>query len=1109
MKHKILSFGFGLLMAFASMPAMAQDQVVKGQVVDENGEPVIGASVTLASDKSKGTVTDFDGNYQLSVPKGGKITITYIGYMPQTIKPGGKTQLQVDSQSLEEVVVVGYGSQKKAHLTGSVSTVEMDDIQDLANGGLATSLSGLVNGLSVSGGDARPGENARLSIRDVGSLGEIGSTAQQPLFVIDGYIYPNDVKVGNTYQNLGAEAFNNLDPSEVESISVLKDASAAVYGARAANGVILVTTKKGKMGKPSISYSGNFGFTDEVSRPNMLSAYDYGRLYNAVVAADPTNTSLNHTTALFQADELEAMKSLNYDLLDKYWETGFTMRHAVNVSGATDKVNYFGGISYFKQDGNLGKLDYDRWNYRAGIDVKISDHLSANLSVSGDYGKKNKPMLKVGGTSEEKDYNLMLTRPLYIPEEVDGNYIPAYGPSNGARVQNQDYSFAVLQNNGDYTRTMTSNTNINASLSYDFGWSKILNGLKLRFSYSKSISTDKNNQFGSSYTLYQMTRRYGSGSHLYTTTSGDDPTFDYLNASNFNALNLNNGDVLSRQMIRTDNYQMNFTAQYQRKFGKHDISALFSIEKSEAESELTYASKTKPYEFTTGQDNSVKDGSEEDAQFRRSESGTLSYIGRINYVYADRYLFEFLLRSDASTKFAPSNYWGTFPAISAGWVVSEEPWFQKSNSLKFIDFLKIRASWGLTGRDNLTPWQWMQIYAQDANRGVVFGENSDSGSRITINKNNSAINPDVHWDKSYKTNIGIDFQVLNKRLAVNFDYYFEKNREMLMNIVQSVPATVGTQSASTNIGEMNSWGWELGITWRDKIGKDFKYRIGINTGYHDNEVLMMDFEDQYIYRQIQQGGRTDIGTWGMQCIGMFRSFQDIEEYFAKYNITSYMGMTKDKVRPGMLIYKDVRGAYDEATGTYAGPDGIVDKDNDQVCLSNRSNPYGFTVNLHGDWKGLAITAQFGASWGGYTTLPSAAIGVPSNSNLEFYNMPSFWNPDNMYSYQDVYDGSGNLVVKKNIDADYPNLAYGINGTTSSFWRISAASVRLSRLTLAYTLPNNWFKSVGIKNVRINITGQNILNFYNPYPDKFTNPMAGTYGNYPNLRKWDVGVNMSF
>ena len=1107
MKKYIKTLCLGLMLTFSGS-ALAQNQTVTGTVIDEMGEPVIGATVRVEGTKTA-TVTDFDGNYRIEVPKGGKIMVSYLGYKDASTK-GGQLKLEINNNELEEVVVVGYGTQKKAHLTGSVGTVDMDDVKDLANGNLASSLSGLVNGLSVEGGDARPGAPATITIRNSDDiLTGTSSSTQQPLFVIDGYIYPNDVKVGNTYQNLGAEAFNNLDPSEVESISVLKDASAAVYGARAANGVILVTTKKGKQGAPSISYSGNFGFTDEVARPKMLSAYDYGRLYNVVTAADPTNTSLNKTTALFQADELEAMKGLDYDLLDKYWETGYTMRHAVNVSGATDRVNYFGGVSYFKQDGNLGKLDYDRWNYRAGIDVKISDYLTANLTVSGDYGKKNKPMLKVGGTSDEKDYNLMLTRPRYIPEEVDGYYIPSYGPSNGARVANQDYSFAVLQNNGDYTRTMTSNSTINGSLSYDFKWSKILNGLKLRFSYSKSISTDKNNQYGSSYTLYQMTRRYGSGSHLYTPTSGDDPTFDYLNASNFNALNRNNGDILSRQMIRTDNYQMNFTAQYQRKFGKHDVSALFSIEKSEAESELTYASKTMPYEFTTGQDNSVKSGSEEDAQFRRSESGTLSYIGRLNYAYADRYLFEFLLRSDASTKFAPSNYWGTFPAVSAGWVVSEEPWFQKIKALKFVDFLKVRASWGLTGRDNLTPWQWMQIYAQDANRGVVFGENSDSGSRITINKNNSAVNTEVHWDKSYKTNIGLDFQVLNKRLAINLDYYYQKDREILINKVQDVPATVGTQSASTNLGEMNSWGWELGITWRDKIGKDFKYRIGINTGYHDNEVLNMDFEDQYIYRQITKGSRTDIGTWGMQCIGMFRSFQDIEEYFEKYHITSYMGMTKDKVRPGMLIYKDVRGAYNAETGTYDGPDGIVDKDNDQVCLSERSNPYGFTLNLHADWKGLALTAQLGASWGGYTTLPSAAIGVPSTSNLEFYNMPSFWDPDNVYVYQDIYDGSGNLVMKQNREAEYPNLAYGINSVASSFWRVSAASVRLSRVTLAYTFPNKWFKKVGIKNVRINVTGQNLINFYNPYPDKFTSPMAGTYGNYPNLRKWDVGVNMSF
>ncbi|SFO64207.1 TonB-dependent receptor [Prevotella sp. tf2-5] len=1109
-KKFIISLCLSLVMSLFSLSALAQNQTVSGTVLDEAGEPVIGATVTVAGTKTA-TITDFDGNYKITIPKGGKVTISYIGYLTQTVTPGGTVKLEEDKQSLEEVVVVGYGTQKKAHLTGSVATVDMNDVQDLANGGLASSLSGLVNGLSVSGGDARPGENATMRIRDVNSLGEIGSNAQSPLYVIDGYIYPNDVKVGSTYHNLGEEAFNNLDPSEVESISVLKDASAAVYGSRAANGVILVTTKKGKLGAPTISYSGTFGFTNEVSRAKMLSAYDYGRLYNSVIAADPTNTSLNHTTALFQADELAAMRNLNYDLLDKYWKTGFTQRHAVNVSGATEKVNYFAGISYFSQDGNLGKLDYNRWNYRAGVDVKISEWLGANLTVSGDYGTKDKPLLKVGGTNSEKDYNLMLTRPRYMPEYVGDYPVPSYGPSNGARVQNQNYHFATLQDNGDFSESKTSTINISGSINYDFGWSKILKGLKVKFSYSKSINTDKTNEFGTAYTLYTMQRRYGSGQHLYTPTAGDDPTFNYLDYSNFNPIEYANGNYSSRQMVRTDNYQMNLTFNYNRTFGKHTVGALFSIEKSETESEYNLSQANEPYSFSTHQSNSTK--GDQSLQFNRAESGTLSYIGRLNYSYADRYLFEFLLRSDASTKFAPENYWGTFPALSAGWVVSEEPWFQNVKWLKWIDFLKIRASWGITGRDNLTPWQWLQIYTLDKNKSIVFGEGTNldpsKNTRISINKNTSAVNRDVHWDKSYKTNIGFDLQVLNRRLGINVDYYKERNREMLMNLAQNVPSTVGTQSASTNLGEMNSWGWEISLNWRDKIGKDFKYKVGLNTGYHDNEVLVMDFEDDYIYRQILPGGRTDIGTWGMQCIGMFRSFQDIEEYFAKYNITTYMGMTKDQVRPGMLIYKDVRGAYNQETKTYEGPDGVVDANNDQVCLSNRSNPYGFTINMNAEWKGISLTAQMGASWGGYTLIPAEARGVASGSNIEFYNMPSFWNPDNMYAYQDVEDGSGNIVVKENRNAHYPNLAYGVNSNASSFWRVSAATVRLSRLTLAYTIPNKLYKSVGIKNIRVNITGQNLLNFYNPYPDGFMSPLAGAYGKYPNLRKWTIGVNLSF
>ena len=875
-----VSLCMSLVMAWISLPALAQNKTIKGTVVDEKGEPIIGASVRLNDQSGVGVITDLDGNYTISAPEGSKVVISFIGYIPQTVVPGGRVQLKEDSQNLEDIVVVGYGTQKKAHLTGSIATVPMEEIQDLASGNLASTLSGLVNGLSVSGGEARPGESARLSIRDVNSMGDIGSTAQQPLFVIDNYIYPNDVKVGNTYQNLGAEAFNNLDPSEVESITVLKDASAAVYGARAANGVILVTTKKGKKGAPRISYNGTFGFTDEVARPKMLSTYDYGRLYNAVKMADPTNTSTNLTTGIFQADELEAMKGLNNDLLDNYWETGFTHKHSVNVSGATDNVNYFAGGSYFNQDGNLGRLDYDRWNYRAGIDVKISKWLGANLTVSGDYGKKNTPLVKVGGSGSEKDYNLLLTRPGYMPETVGGHDVAAFGVSNGAKNQNQYYNFGLLQNNGDYSRNMTSNMNISGSLSYDFGWSKILKGLKLRFSYSKSINNDKTNQYGSAFTIYKMNTRYGSGNHLYNPTGEEDPNFDYMAESNFTGISQSNGNMLYRTMTRTDNYQMNLTAQYNRTFGSHDISALFSIEKSEAESEYLVGQRENPYEFTTGQYNSAT--GEMSTQFTRSESGTLSYIGRLNYAYQNKYLLELMVRCDASTKFAPKNYWGTFPSASAGWVISEEEWFSKN--VKWVDFLKLRASFGLTGRDNLAAWQWMQVYAQDANKGVVFGEGTgnDSSNRITINKNNSAVNTDVHWDKSYKFNVGIDAHFLDRRLAVTFDAYREWNREMLLNIKQDIPSTVGTQSASTNLGKMNNWGYELSVTWRDKIGKDFKYHVGINTGYSDNEVLNMDWEDEYIYRQITYGHRTDVGLWGMQCLGMFRSFQDIEEYFDKY-----------------------------------------------------------------------------------------------------------------------------------------------------------------------------------------------------------------------------------
>jgi TonB-dependent SusC/RagA subfamily outer membrane receptor len=456
-----------------------------------------------------------------------------------------------------------------------------------------------------------------------------------------------------------------LDVGEVESITVLKDAAAAVYGARSAQGVILVKTKRGHIGAPKISYRGQYGYTDEISRPKMLNAYDYGVIWNGIRAAGTTaENSMNLKTELFQSDELAAMKNLNYDLLDKEWRSGLTQNHSVNVSGGTERATYFGAISYFTQDGNLGRLEYNRWNYRAGVDANISKWLKSTLQVSGNYGKKNTALNKVGGTTTDADYNTLLVHPRYIPDYINGLPLVTYGVSNNKLHDLQNYHFQEVQNLNNYSESMSSKMSINAALEYDFGKFEFLNGLKVRASYSKHIDTDKNNQLGTNLTIYKMIDRGGSGDHLYT---GDDID---LSLSNFEAIISSNGNSLRRTMLRGDSYQMNLNVSYARKFGLHDVSGLFSIEKSESESEDLEGLVLDPMPITDGQSKSATGN--QSTQFGRYVGGTLSYIGRVNYSYANRYLLEFLIRSDASTKFAPENYWGVFPSLSAGWIISDE-----------------------------------------------------------------------------------------------------------------------------------------------------------------------------------------------------------------------------------------------------------------------------------------------------------------------------------------------------------------------------------------------------------------------------------------------------
>ncbi|MBQ4294906.1 MAG: SusC/RagA family TonB-linked outer membrane protein, partial [Prevotella sp.] len=384
-KARIISWCMGLALALAPSAALAQGQTVKGTVVDENGEPVIGATISIAGQKSGGAITDLDGNYELQVPADAKITVSYLGYITQTVKPGGVIHLVEDRQSLDEVVVVGYGTQKMKNVTGAVETISPKDIQDLSVGSLGDALVGMFNGVSVSANGYRPGQSPSLNIRQsevMAKTNDPGSTRggepdPTPLYVIDGFISTET-------------AFNNLDISEVESITVLKDASAAVYGARAAYGVVLVKTKQGENAPPKISYSGQLGWTDALYTPKMLNSYDYMKVYNTMRAANTSKQeSIELRTQLFQADEMEAARSLDYNLLDKEWSTALTQRHNLNINGGNDKATYFGGVSYYTQDGNIGRLDYERWNFRAGINAKIGKHVRTALQVSGDWGEQN------------------------------------------------------------------------------------------------------------------------------------------------------------------------------------------------------------------------------------------------------------------------------------------------------------------------------------------------------------------------------------------------------------------------------------------------------------------------------------------------------------------------------------------------------------------------------------------------------------------------------------------------------------------------------------------------------------------------------------------------
>ena len=1094
--------------------AAQQMVTVTGKVTDSSESPLPGVTV-IVKGTTKGTITDDNGNYVIdNVPIESTLIFSFVGMKKQEVALSGRSMINIvmedEAFGIDEVVAIGYGTVKMKNVTGSIAAIPVNEIKELPVSNLSEALRGQVPGLSVSGGSQRPGDSATLSIRQTFSFSKDGGS-DIPLIVIDGMIQV-DAETGLP----SLSEFNRLDPSEIESITVLKDGSAAIYGARASQGAVIVKTKRGQVGKTRISYSGQFSFNDAISHSKTMSAYDFGVWHNRFLKADNRDKDGQN---LFSAAELDEMKGLDYDWLDEAWSGAEQQKHSLTASGGNEKATYFVGVNYFTQGANLGSQDYGKWNFRTGVDMNITKDLKLSGTVSASSTEREKSFTKAAANisdssygskaksgGEQADYGYLLHMPKYIPWETtigDETYFVSPFPRTDRNLNSANtnraiagWNYFAMLNNGSKQVSEDFSYNANFSLQYNVPFIK---GLSFRGSFSRNQSSSNTEQAQLPFTLARHQYYYKEGQHL---ASGIDDSGWKIEQ------NTRNSRVYYSSTI-SKSTQANFFINYNRKIGDHDFSAMASVERAESsyrQIRLSYEGTSTDYIGTSQTAGELSDNS----LMYRGESGALSYLGRLNYSYKMKYLFQFLFRSDASTKFAPENYWGFFPAVQVGWVASEEAWFKEK--LPWVDFLKLRYSVGKTGKDNIKAWRWAQYYTIYVDKGLQFG--SDGGElggaitpKVTANRN-------VGWDTTIKHNLGIDFNVLNSRLRVGYDFYFDRTTDMLTNMSSSVgvPISIGGGFAEQNYAAVDAWGHEISLNWADKIGKDFSYNVGVNFGISDNKIKKYPEQAaKHPSENITQvGSSTIFPVWGFETWngtstgdGILRTDEDIQNYWAYLTdhatavgtTPDYLGINSiDGIQKGMLAYNDVGGDFNSEDQTQAGPDGKIDKNLDYVKLVDKNRSYGFTSNIRLKYKSVSLSTQLVTSWGGICTIDYVKQGTSSSHNMWAHE--SYWT--------DMYDPDDNVNGK------YPNIAYYDQiGAPSNFWQVSTFRCFVRNLTIGYDIPKRLTSKINIARATVGITGNNLWDFYNPYPDKYRNMYDNSYVGYPTLRTWALNLNLTF
>ncbi|MCY4780010.1 TonB-dependent receptor [Sphingobacterium sp. UT-1RO-CII-1] len=878
------------------------DIEVSGRVVDEHGNAIVGATIKHKT-SSKSTMTGQDGKFTLTVDDAkATLVVSFIGYDTQEVIVTSGVSMLIKmkefSSDLDAVVVVGYGTQKKGSLTGAIAAVDAKTIEDVPASNLTAVLAGRLSGVNISQNSGKPGGSSSLSIRAEGTWNNT-----EPLYVIDGVIRDKF-------------AFDALDPTEVENLSVLKDgASSAIYGSRAANGVVLVSTKKGKIGKPRINYSGSVGIADATKIPEMFNAYEQAiyanqRYINELVPLGDSR--------YYAEDELAYFKeNPGYNWLEQAWKTPIIVRNSVNVSGGTEKVKYFLAGSHYNETGTFKNLEFDKYSFRSNVEAAINDYLTASLGFNLDSRDDNKPYWKWDNDAENMSnlYNGLLRRSLFEP------YIN--GMPNGTFIA--WHPLEVIEGKTGYNRKRYSNYEVNLGLTYKIPFVK---GLEAKLTYNKYDRHEFIKQFNRPYPLF-IFGTTGTNNHIPTDQLLDRKIRD-------------DGDFLYEKYNRSGNYQFNAMLTYNNRFGKHDFSGLFVYEQAEGENDWFdgqrnyFISSTVDQLFAGSADpkNSSLNGS-------GSEFGRISYVGRLGYTYDNKYILETSFRYDGSVNFAPGHRWGFFPSASGAWRISEEGFFKEY--FPSIDGMKLRGSIGLLGNDAVGGWQWMQRY-KFAN-GAYFGALMD-GVYADVMPNRV-----ITWEKSLSYDYGLDFQTLNNRLSIGVGGFYRHTYDILGNRLASLPTTFGANMPAENYAKINTIGMEAELSFQDKIGEHIKYRIGGNFAYAKNKLIEKDeAENIRVYRS-ELGFNTD-RQMGYVATDIIRSQADLDALPEGYTI---FGM---KPELGMLNYRDLRGVDSDT------PDGKIDVNDQDWVIKHTRAPINYGFFMGASWKTFSLDLYFQGRAGG-------------------------------------------------------------------------------------------------------------------------------------------------